>query len=377
LRIGRIAGIDVYMHVTFPLLLAWTGYDAYLRGGNWATVLSEISFVLVLFSIVVLHELGHALAARRYGVGTRDITLLPIGGVARLERMPREPRQELVIALAGPAVNVVLAALCAAWLAATGGSLDPRSLMLDSVTLVEKLWWINVSLIVFNLLPAFPMDGGRVLRALLAMKFDHAQATRVAARVGQGMALLFALLGLYVNTMLVVVALFVWFAAGREARMAQVSGALDSVTVSRAMITDFHTLGPDETVARAIGLTLEGFQQDFPIVDAGSQIVGMLSRATLVEVLDEIGETTPVREVMEVEFPTANPREMLPDVLDRMQAAQVRALPVVLQGEVVGLVTLDNLGEFLSIQAALMRRARRARQAADQVADGRLSLRER
>ena len=169
-RIGRIAGIDVYVHFTFLLLLGWVAISHYLAHGDLAEAMSGLAFILALFGIVVLHELGHALAARRYGIRTRDITLLPIGGVARLERMPEDPWQELVVALAGPAVNVVLAAGIYFALALGRGveSLD------ESVRvgggLLDQLFWVNVSLVAFNVLPAFPMDGGRVLRALLAMR---------------------------------------------------------------------------------------------------------------------------------------------------------------------------------------------------------------
>jgi Zn-dependent protease len=214
-RIGRIAGIDVYVHFTFLLLLAWVGVEYYLAHGSLAEALYGVAFILALFGIVVLHELGHALAARGYGIRTRDITLLPIGGVARLERMPEEPRQELVVALAGPAVNVVMAVGIYIGMALGQGLAPLGDVLSVEGNFVSQLFWVNVSLALFNLLPAFPMDGGRVLRALLAFRLDYVRATQVAARVGQGMALLFGFVGLFFNPFLVFIALFLQTALAR------------------------------------------------------------------------------------------------------------------------------------------------------------------
>src|SRR5437868_855538 len=183
---GRVAGIDLYVHATFLLLLAWIGIQESAQGV--AAVAASMLYIVALFAIVVLHELGHALTARRYGVVTRDIILLPIGGVARLERMPRDPRQEVLVALAGPAVNVALAALLYAIVRLTGQpptadvyDFDP---LLSVRAFFYQLVFVNLVLALFNLLPAFPMDGGRVLRALLAMRMSsYARATGIAARI--------------------------------------------------------------------------------------------------------------------------------------------------------------------------------------------------
>ncbi len=213
-RIGRIAGIDVYVHFTFFLLLCRIAYQHYSVRGNFNDAIGGLVFILALFGIVVLHELGHALAARRYGIPTRDITLLPIGGVARLERMPDKPAQELVVALAGPAVNVVLAAGIFLVLA-LGAELIPISRAMNvGGGFLNQLLWVNIALAVFNLLPAFPMDGGRVLRALLAMRMEYVQATQVAATVGQAMAIFFVIAGLFGgNPLLMFIGLFVWLGA--------------------------------------------------------------------------------------------------------------------------------------------------------------------
>jgi Zn-dependent protease len=220
-RIGRIAGIDIHVHYTFLLLLAWVGVQHYAAHGDLGETMSGLAFIVTLFGIVVLHELGHALTARRFGIRTRNIILLPIGGVAQLERMPEEPRQELLVALAGPAVNMVLAAGLYVILA-LGQGLSPVG---DSLRIggrfLEQLFWVNVSLAFFNLIPAFPMDGGRVLRALLALRMDRVRATAVAARIGQGIALLLVFLGFFYNPMLILIGLFVWFGAAEESSMVQ------------------------------------------------------------------------------------------------------------------------------------------------------------
>jgi Zn-dependent protease/predicted transcriptional regulator len=360
-RIGRIAGIDVYMHLTFLLLIGWVVIAQYMREqgkghdlpGLLGEIGGEVGFVLIVFSIIVLHELGHALAARRYGIRTRDITLLPIGGVARLERMPEDPKQELVVALAGPAVNVVLAVIFGALVVALSGTEALGSLALMEGRLLPRLFWVNVVLVLFNLLPAFPMDGGRVLRALLHFRMDYVHATQTAATVGQGMALLFGFIGLLGgNPFLIFVALFVWIGAAAEASMVQIKAGLGGIPASRAMIRDFRTLSPDDSLAVATEHILAGFQQDFPVVE-DSRVVGVLTRSDLIQALSREGEKGRVGEVMQRRFETAEPGEMLENVFARLQECDCHSLPVVKDGKLIGMITMDNVGEFLMIQAAL------------------------
>ena len=224
-KIGEFAGIGVYMHATFLLLIGWIALTSLLAGGTAASALQGVLFILLLFACVVAHEYGHALTARRYGIKTRDITLLPIGGVARLERMPDKPLQELWVALAGPAVNVVIAALLFAWLLLSGGLAPLDTLSITGGSLLERLMVVNISLVLFNLIPAFPMDGGRVVRALLALRLEYGRATQIAATLGQGMALLLGLIGLFTNPLLIFTVLFVWIGAAQESGMAQVKSA--------------------------------------------------------------------------------------------------------------------------------------------------------
>jgi Zn-dependent protease/CBS domain-containing protein len=359
-RIGSIAGIALYVHATFLLLLAWVALAEYQTSGSAAGAVGGVVFVLAVFATVVLHELGHALAARRYGIRTRDITLLPIGGVARLEHMPREPRQELVVALAGPAVNVGIAGLLFLGLGLTGGV----ALSLDSATLSEgflergfavRLLAVNLWLVLFNLIPAFPMDGGRVLRALLAMRHgDYARATERAAQVGRFFALVFGLVGMFVigNPFLVIIALFVWLGAAAEAAAVQTSAMLDGVPINDLMITDVQTLAPNDPLSRAVRLILDGFQQDFPVLEGGA-VVGMLTRAALMRALSESGEATPVQQVMQRDFQQASPTEPADVALARLRSCGCHSMPVVRDGRLLGVLTMDNVGEYVMVQAAL------------------------
>jgi Zn-dependent protease len=221
-QLGRVAGIAVQVHWTFLLLLGWVALMHTRAGGGLADALRGVALTLAVFACVVLHEYGHALTARRYGIGTRDITLLPIGGVARLVRMPEDPRQELLVAAAGPAVNVMLAAAFAAVLAGTGGRVPITGVTLFGSRFLEQLMWINVVLVIFNLLPAFPMDGGRVLRALLALRMPYLKATRWAAAAGQTMAVALGFAGIVLpSPFMVLIALFVFSGARAEARMVE------------------------------------------------------------------------------------------------------------------------------------------------------------
>ncbi|MBI5384046.1 MAG: site-2 protease family protein [Verrucomicrobia bacterium] len=356
-RVGRVADIDLYLHATFLILLAWVALSHYLLRYQLGDAINGLVFICAIFFIVLLHELGHALAARRYGIETRDITLLPIGGVARLERMPDKPLEELIVALAGPAVNVVLAAVFFGILSWSKQIEQLTTVQIVGGPFTAKLLMVNVMMVLFNLIPAFPMDGGRVLRALLALRMDYVRATQIAATFGQAAALLFGFVGLFKNPyfhspLLVFVAFFVWMGASDEASLVQIRCALAGIPIWRVMMTDFRTLGPREPLAVAVQHTLAGFQQDFPVVEEG-RVVGMLTRNDLFGALKRRGETVPVGDVMRREFETADPAEMTDTVFARLQECECRSLPVVQHGQVVGIITSENVGEFLMVQAAL------------------------
>jgi Zn-dependent protease/CBS domain-containing protein len=350
-KLGRFAGIDVYVHVTFLLLLAWFGYAAWVQTGSVAGVVNALTLILLLFLCVLLHEYGHALTARRFGIGTRHITLLPIGGLALLEAMPKDPRQEILVALAGPAVNLVIAALVYALLGLTSRpgavfAIDPAG-----TGLLQGLLMANLLLAIFNLLPAFPMDGGRVLRAVLAMRMDRVRATRLAARVGQVLAVGRGFLGRTGNPFRVLIAAFGWIGAGAEANAVEVAARLARRPAGRAMITDFQVMAPDDPLSRAIDLTLSGTQKDFPVLD-GARVVGVLTQAAILRGLRDGGSDARAGDYLQP-VQTADVATPLVQLLDNLQGADAHLVCLTRGGALVGFIDLDNINEFLRIEAAL------------------------
>lgn len=357
-KLGEVRGIGVYMHATFLILIGFIVLSHWSAGESLGKTLEGVGFILALFGCVVLHEFGHALTAARYGIKTRDITLLPIGGVARLERMPEKPLQELWVALAGPAVNVAIAAALFAWLQFTSAFAPLEQLSVTSGPFLERLLLVNVMLIGFNMLPAFPMDGGRVLRALLATRLEYARATQIAASIGQAMALLFAFLGFFGNPFLLFIAFFVWIGAAQEASMVTMKAALGGIPVRRAMMTDFRTLRPENSLQQAIDLLLATPQQDFPVLE-DSRVLGILPSRDLMVALQQRGPDTLVEDVMRRDFLSLDVNEMLDAALARIHAAECcLTATVVHRDALVGLLTAENVGEFLLIVSALGERHR-------------------
>jgi Zn-dependent protease/predicted transcriptional regulator len=353
LRIGSIARIGIYVHWTFALLIA--GIFAYYlwRGQDVAAAVVGVALILAVFACVVFHELGHALTARRFDVPTKDITLYPIGGVARLQRIPEEPMHEFWIAVAGPAVNVVIAAVLFLFIVAFGGVLSPEVLMQPGVSFLSTLMWLNVILVLFNLLPAFPMDGGRVLRALLATRIDYARATEIAASVGQGMAILFGLVGLIsFNPILLFIAMFVYVGAQQEARFAMMRSLTQGISVRQAMMTRYRTLSSDDTLAVAVAELIAGSDQDFPVVDDG-RLVGVLTRKDLMKALAEQGRDVRVGDVIGAECFSVEDSAMLDEAFVQMQASACPVVPVTRNDRLVGVLTLENVGELMMISSAL------------------------
>jgi stage IV sporulation protein FB len=353
----RIAGTEIRMHVTFLILLAWIGLSEYLVGGTTAA-LDGILFVLAVFACVVLHEFGHALAARRYGIVTPDITLLPIGGLARLSRMPDDPGEEIVIAVAGPLVNVVIAAL----LVLLGARIDLTWTFTAADGLTEfltRLATVNILLVLFNLIPAFPMDGGRVLRALLTFPLGRQRATAISARIGQGLAFAFGFLGLMGgNAILVFIAIFVFIAASAEAGEAMLREAARRVPVERAMVRVFETLPPSATVDDAVEALIRTTQHEFPVVDGAGRLRGFLGRDVMIRALKATGPQTPVLEVMRREVPTVRAGQSLDLAVRLMQEHMAGEVGVLdLDERLVGYVSRENLAEFMMVEDAESRPA--------------------
>jgi Zn-dependent protease/CBS domain-containing protein len=354
LPVFRIAGIQLRIHITFLLLIAWLAFGYYAQGGS-AVAASRVIFVLLLFLCVVLHEFGHAFAAKAFGINTPDITLLPIGGVARLERMPEEPVQELIIAVAGPLVNVVIAL----GLFVVGGSqgLLNRSTV-EGGGLVAQLLTINIILVLFNLLPAFPMDGGRVLRALLATRMSYARATQVAATVGQGFAFIFGFLGLFgPNPFLLFIALFVYIGASQEAALAQMKDVSRRFPVSSAMVREFRTLTENATLQEAVDALLATSQHDFPVVDETGSVAGLLTRHDLIAALRKNDPGLRVGDVMRRDIPTVTTGTRFEDAFRIMQECNCPAVPVLdRMKRLVGLLTPENVTELMMVHSAMPQR---------------------
>jgi len=349
-KIATVSGIPVYVHGTFLLLIMFFLARDLGAGLGLAAALASTAFLLVVFATVVLHEFGHAFMARRYGIQTRDITLLPIGGLARLERLPDVPRQELYVALAGPAVNFALAAVALVVAVLFARSVSP-TLDASGGGLLGRFIAVNLWLGLFNLIPAFPMDGGRALRALLAERYEYTRATEMAANLGQGLALVFGLIGLFTNPFLLFIALFVWMGATAEASTVSLRSAISGTPVGRAMITNVQTLDIADALQRAADLVIAGSQQDFPVLDQG-HLVGVLTRDALVRAVSARGLDSPVREAMASTFETADAREMLERAVARLQSCACPVLPVVVDGRLVGLLTAENVGEYVMLRGA-------------------------
>jgi Zn-dependent protease/predicted transcriptional regulator len=344
-----VLGIDIRLHPTFLLLVAWVAVGRFMHGHDARTSAAAVAYLLAVFAVVLMHELGHALAARRFGIETRDITLLPIGGVSRLEHMPTRPREELVVALAGPLVNLALGAVMFVALVATGGPIGLAGPDLAEGPFLARLMWTNLGLAAFNLLPAFPMDGGRVLRALLARRMDPVRATDVAARVGHAAALVFGIAGLFSNPFLVVIALFVWLGGQQEAKLAHVRWALAGVPVSRAMISNVTCAAQDEPISRVVEHLLGGFQEDIPVLGGGA-LVGVVRRAEVFAAASARDPDAPVASIMAPPARCVQESDSLDAALEQLQESGRRSLPVVRNGAVVGLLPIENVAYVLQVR---------------------------
>jgi len=354
-QIARALGIPIRVHFTFLLLLAWFAFAAPARG---QTPLQAVFLLLMVFLCVLLHELGHAAAARRFGIPTHEVVLYPFGGVARLDSMP-SGRAELLIALAGPAVNVVIAlALFVPALALLRSASGDLQAVLATAGAVPTLFTVNVMLVLFNLLPAFPMDGGRVLRALLSMRLGQERATEIAASIGQWMAMLLGAAGLFWgNVFLLFAAFFVFLGAGHEAAYVRQRESVLGRTAREAMITRFETLAPTDTLATAGRHLLETHQADFPVIDAWNRVAGVLTRGALMHALAGRGPDTAVLEVMERGFRTIGPDEPMERAMQLLRESPSSTLLVLEDGRLQGMITLENLAEFIEIARNLRREA--------------------
>ena len=349
--IGRLLGSELRVHATFFLLLAWIGVAAYAQGG-WPAALVNIAFICALFACVVAHEFGHALMARRYGIATPDITLLPIGGLARLERMPEKPGREIAVALAGPAVNVVIWAVLVVVFGAGGTMEDLASLDDPAAGFWSRLAALNLFLAVFNLIPAFPMDGGRVFRALLSVPLGRVRATQMAALGGQIMAFVFGFLGLTTgNILLLLIAVFIFLAAGAESSDVAMRETARGLPAQAAMITVYEPLAPEDTLGAATSALLRSTQHEFPVLGPDGDLRGVLTRqAIFAAVAGEKPRHTPVSDLMTPDIPALPLGAPLTRALDALYRDGRPAVAVTdREGRFLGYITRENVGELMVV----------------------------
>jgi Zn-dependent protease/predicted transcriptional regulator len=352
LSLGRIAGISVFVHWTFLILIGWIVYINLRMGHDTIDILWSVFFILTLFACVTFHELGHALAARRYNIKTKNITLLPIGGLAQLESIPEKPKEELVVALAGPLVNIVIAFVLYPFVALGPEITEEFDLTkLSHHNFLASLMIVNIWLAVFNMIPAFPMDGGRVLRALLAFKFDRAVATRMAASVGQLLAIGFVLIGFFYNPFLIFIGVFIFLGAQAEAQHAESKSQLKGFTVADALMRDIPKLRPDDSIRHSIDMLLDTQNRNFIVVD-GTEVMGTLSRDEIIRALREGKEQAAVSEAMNKDFISLEVDMPLEEAWMKLQLARKAAAPVFASGQLVGMLDTENIAEFLMVNQA-------------------------
>jgi len=355
LKLGRISGIKIEVHWTFTLLLLWVAFIEIRQGSDFYRVLLNEALIVVLFVCVVLHELGHALTAKKFGVKTKNILLLPIGGVATLEKMPEKPLHELLVALAGPAVNVLIAILLVL-------VVPIRSYFnFDSIVLEEMLFEptfqnflfylfiANVMLVIFNLIPAFPMDGGRVLRALLSFKLGRVEATNIAASIGQFLAFVFFILGLFFNPFLILISFFIFFGAYGENQMVKQGALLEGHLAKEATLTNITKLRPDNTLQEVIDILLAGTEKDFVVIE-NDRIIGVLTQKDILK-----NTKTPsvlVDDIMQRKFQTVDVSMEIMKVLQMISREKNNFFPVVENGQLIGAIDSTNISEFILLKTS-------------------------
>lgn len=351
LQLGKIFGIRLQIHWTFLILLGWIVISNMRVGAGTEQTMWSILFILTIFVCVTMHEFGHAMAARKFGIKTKDITLLPIGGLARLESIPEKPKEELIVALAGPLVNVLIVAALSPFVSFTLDITKIQQLsFITAENFVFNLMFINLWLAVFNLIPAFPMDGGRVLRALLSFKIERHIATAIAARIGQLLAIGFVILGFFSNPFLIFIGLFIFLGAQAEAEYTQTKSILKGFTVNDVLMKQYQTIESGEAVKYAVQLLLNGQCKHFLITDNGNP-VGTLNRDEIIKALSEQGENTLIHNVMNKELLFLKSEMPLEEAWQLMQQHKT-LMPVFANSKLVGALDAENIMEFIMVRGA-------------------------
>ena len=355
LTLGKVSGIKIIVHWTFFFLIVWIVFSELKRGGTAESILFNIALVLAVFTCVVLHELGHALTAKHFGINTKKITLLPIGGMASLERIPESPKQELLVAIAGPLVNIAIALLLYFLIPINKLILlnfTETFEILMSFSFQNFLFFLfiaNVALVVFNIIPAFPMDGGRILRALLAMKMNRVKAAQIASSIGQFIAVLFLLIGLLYNPFLIIIALFIFLGAYGENQMVQHLALLKGHSVEEAMMINLTTFKPDDPLDIVVNKLISSTENNF-VVTENNTVKGLLYHQ---DIIDNSNKNILVKDIMNINFKTVNRTDNLNKTYRLTHNEKHPFFPVLENNKLVGVIDHINLNEYLLLQAKL------------------------
>lgn len=359
LKLGKIAGIGLFVHWTFSLLILFIVYTNYKAGQNSIQILWSVLFILCIFLTVFMHELGHALTAKKFGIKTKDITLLPIGGVAQLERLPEKPSEELMVALAGPLVNIVLALITSLFISLPNTSQEMVSQLDNGVNAGNfflNFYLVNIILAFFNLIPAFPMDGGRVLRALLSYKLERHQATKIAARIGQALAIGFVLLGFYSNPFLIFIGIFVFMGAQIESEYTESKYMLKGYKVRDVLMKQYPTIDYNETLETAVKLMLDSQNKHFLVTENGIPM-GTLNREQIIAALAKKEGETKLSSIMDRELILLQADNLLEDVFELVYKNKSTLMLVIDDNQLIGTLDTENLLEFILINEVKANRA--------------------
>jgi Zn-dependent protease len=357
-KLGNVAGIGVFIHWTFAILIAFIIFKNYRAGHDMVQIAWSLLFIFSIFFTVFLHEMGHSLAAKRFNIVTKDITLLPIGGVARLESIPEKPKEELVVAIAGPMVNVILAIIIGVLVRIPQDAAVLTEMLSSGVNagnFFVNFFIVNIWLALFNLIPAFPMDGGRVFRALLSMNMNRSKATLIAARVGQVLAMGFVFLGFYTNPFLIFIGIFIMLGAQAENEQTQAKSALRGYKVMDVLMTNYKAIEDSEPVQTAVNLLLNGQSKNFLITSQGKP-VGTLSRDNIIKALSEHGENQPISNIMDRELIFLDANSPLENAFQKGGLNKSNLMPVVYHNQLVGVLDAENILEFIMVKDALKSR---------------------
>jgi Zn-dependent protease/predicted transcriptional regulator len=353
-KLGIIAGIGIFIHWSFSLIIAYIIYSNYRAGHNVEQITWSVIFILSIFMTVFLHELGHALAAKRYNIKTKDITILPIGGLARLERIPEKPSEELVVAIAGPLVNIALAVITGLFI--TIPDLKELTVQLtggvNQSNFFLNFFVVNIWLAIFNLVPAFPMDGGRILRAILSMKFERHVATNIAARIGQLLALIFIFIGFNSNPFLIFIGLFIILGAQAEVEMTKTGFMLKGMLVKDVVMKSYETIDGNDLVETAVKQLLNGQCKNFMVISNGHP-TGSLSRDEIIEALSNNGNKATIDTVMNRDVLKCNIKEPIEIAYQKMLTSKNKLALVYDNEQFAGVLDLENILEFVMVKNAI------------------------